>query len=89
MQKNVNATANGVKINFLGEVKKEQIVKMVQNCATGQCECMSDETKKKIQNMEVGGNDGDVSLELTGEVSKEEIEAALARSKVLNKKVDK
>ena len=84
MQKNVNATANGVKINFLGEVKKEQIVKMVQNCATGQCECMSDETKKKIQSMEVGGKDGDVSLELTGEVSKEEIEAALAKSKVLN-----
>ncbi len=88
MQKNVNATANGVKINFLGEVKKEQIVKMVQNCATGQCECMSDETKKKIQAMEVSGNDGDVSLELTGEVSKEEIEAALSRSKVLNKDID-
>ena len=84
MKKNVNTTDNGVKISFTGEVKKQNIVKMVENCATGQCECMSDETKKKIQNMEVSGNDGDVSLALTGDVSKEEIEAALAKSKVLN-----
>ncbi len=89
MQKDVQQTQSGVKINFLGEVKKEQIVKMVQNCATGQCECMSSETKKKIQDMQVGGSDGDVSLELKGEVSKEEIEAALARSKVLNKEAVK
>jgi len=84
MEKNVNTTDNGVKISFTGEVKKQNIVKMVENCATGQCECMSDETKKKIQNMEVSGYDGDVSLALTGDVSKEEIEAALAKSKVLN-----
>lgn len=84
MEKNVNTTDNGVKISFTGEVKKQNIIKMVENCATGQCECMSDETKKKIQNMEVGGSDGDVSLALTGDVSKEEIEAALAKSKVLN-----
>ena len=84
MQKNVNTTNTGVKISFTGEVKKQNIVKMVENCTTGQCECMSDETKKKIQNMEVSGNDGDVSLALTGDVSKEEIEAALAKSKVLN-----
>jgi len=34
--------------------------------------------------MEVSGKDGEVNLELSGEVSKEEIEAALAKSKVLN-----
>ena len=84
MQKNVNTTNTGVKISFTGEVKKQNIVKMVENCATGQCECMSDETKKKIQNMEVSGNDGEVALDLTGDVSKEEIEAALAKSKLLN-----
>jgi hypothetical protein len=84
MNKNVLKTDSGVKISFTGEVKKQNIVKMVENCATGQCECMSDETKKKIQNMEVSGNDGEVSLELSGDVSKEEIEAALAKSKVLN-----
>ena len=84
INKKVNATQTGVKISFTGEVKKENIVKMVENCATGQCECMSDATKKKIQNMEVKGEDGAVELELTGEIEKEEIEAALQRSKVLN-----
>ncbi len=84
MQKKVNQTQNGVKIAFSGEVKKQNIVKMVENCATGQCECMSDETKAKIKNMEVSGKDGDVALDLSGDISTEEIEAALAKSKVLN-----
>lgn len=84
MDKNVSQTNQGIKINFTGAVEKQNIVKMVENCATGQCECMSDETKKKIKNMEVTGKDGDVALDLSGDVSKEEIEAALAKSKVLN-----
>ncbi len=84
MKKEVSKTGSGVKIAFQGEVKKQNIVRMVQNCQSGQCECMSDETKKKITAMEVGGSDGDVSLELSGDVDTREIEAALARSKVLN-----
>ena len=84
MNKNVLKTNQGVKISFTGAVEKQSIVKMVENCATGQCECMSDETKAKIKNMEVSGKDGDVALELSGDVSKEEIEAALERSKVIN-----
>ncbi len=86
MKKDVFKTDSGVKIAFSGVVAKQQIIKMVENCATGQCECMSDETKKKITDMQVDGVDGEVSLKLTGDVAKEEIEAALARSKVLNGK---
>jgi len=85
MKKSVFKTNKGVKINFTGVVAKEQINKMVQNCATGQCECMSDDTKKKIKDMKVDGEDGNVELNLSGDVSKEEIEEALQRSKVLNK----
>jgi len=85
MNKNVFNTNAGVKISFTGVVAKQQIIKMVENCATGQCECMSDETKKKITDMQVEGKDGDVELKLTGDVSKEEIEKALQKSKVLNK----
>jgi len=84
MNKNVLKTNKGLKISFTGEVEKQNIVEMVENCAAGQCECMSDETKKKIMNMEVSGKDGNVALDLSGDVSKEEIEAALARSKVVN-----
>ena len=84
MEKNVLKTGDGVKISFTGAVEKQNIVKMVENCATGQCECMSDETKKKITEMKVSGEDGNVKLDLSGEISKEEIEAAIAKSKVLN-----
>ena len=84
MDKNVSKTNQGININFSGAVEKLNIVKMVENCATGQCECMSDETKNKITNMVFSGKDGDVALDLSGNVSKEEIEAALAKSKVLN-----
>ncbi len=85
MKKNVFKTTEGVKIQFSGAVAKEQIVKMVKNCATGQCECMSENTKKKIDDMQVDGKDGDVKLHLKGDISKEEIETALSKSKVLNK----
>jgi len=84
MNKNVFKTGKGVKISFTGAVEKQNILKMVENCATGSCECMTDETKEKITNMQVSGKDGDVNLDLTGDVTKEEIEAALARSKVIN-----
>jgi hypothetical protein len=84
MKKEVRATKGGVKIAFRGEVKKEKIVRMVENCATGRCECMSDETKGRISAMEVKGEDGDVELELTGDIAEEEIEAALRRSRVLD-----
>lgn len=84
MQKKVNSTKDGVNISFTGEVKKENIVTMVRNCQTGQCECMSNETKKKIKDMQVSGEDGGVNLTLSGEIKKEEIEAALAKSKVIN-----
>jgi len=84
VKKEVKVTQNGVKIEFMGEVKVEKIVKMVQNCATGECECMSSDVKSRVKNMEVKGEDGEVTLELTGEVAKEEIEEALKRSKVLN-----
>ena len=84
MKKNVNVIPNGVNISFSGNVKKQNIVTMVENCQTGACECMSDETKKKIEGMEVTGQDGEVSLALSGDISKEEIEVALAKSKVIN-----
>jgi len=86
MKKNVFKTGEGVKINFTGVVQKQQIVKMVENCSTGACECMNDETKKKITNMQVDGIDGDVELKLSGDISEDEIKKALAKSKVLNTK---
>ncbi len=84
MKREVESTLNGVKIKFEEGIKKESIVKMVQNCAEGRCECMSEDTKKRIKDMSVGGEEGSVELELTGDIEKSEIEEALKRSKVLN-----
>jgi len=84
MHKEVKKTGSGVKISFTGAVKKQNIVSMIENCATGNCDCMSDTTKSKIKNMSVSGKDGDVSLKLDGAISTQEIEDALAKSKVIN-----
>ncbi|MBL0722069.1 MAG: arsenate reductase ArsC [Sulfurovum sp.] len=84
MKKNVFKTNTGVQISFAGIAKKEQIFKMVENCSQGKCECMSDETKKKITNMEVEDVDGDIKLNLSGDIQKGDIETALAKSKILN-----
>ena len=83
MKKNVEKTQNGVSIKFQGVVQKQNIVKMVENCSTGKCDCMSERTKAKIKGMDVKGEDGDVSLNLDGEVTKQEIEAALKKSKLV------
>ena len=37
MNKKVNATGFGVNISFSGEVKKQNIVTMVENCSIGAC----------------------------------------------------
>jgi len=84
MNKFVNKIDNGVKISFTGAVKKQNIVSMIENCSSGKCECMSDETKSKIKNMSVSGRDGDVELKLDGDISTQEIEEALAKSKEIN-----
>ena len=83
MEKKVFKTGSGVKIYFTGAVAKQIFVTMVENCSTGACECMSDETKSKITNMQVEGQDGNVELQLDGDVSIQEIQDALAKSKVL------
>ncbi len=84
IKKEVKKTQAGVSIDFSGAIAKDTVFTMVQNCATGKCECMSDETKKKVEDMVVSGEDGAVTLELKGKVSEEEIKEALSRSKVVN-----
>lgn len=84
IKKDVTKTQSGVNISFSGAISKDTVFTMVQNCTTGKCACMSDATKEKIKNMQVSGKDGDVTLKLEGDVTKEEIKEALSRSKVVN-----
>ena len=78
----VEQKEGGVQIKFKG-VPASVVFTMVQNCSEGKCECMSEETKKKIEGMQIDENSDDVSLHIKGDIKKEEIEAALKRSKVL------
>ena len=83
--KNIFKTGEGIKVAFSGAITKESVEKMVENCATGSCECMSDSSKAKIEDMQVSGIDGDVSITMVGEsLTKEEIVAAVQRSKVID-----
>ena len=84
MKRDVKAIKDGVTVTFSKGIKKEQIIKMVQNCQSGACECMSQNSKEKIKDMQVEGKDGLVKLNLKGTITKSEIEEALAKSKVLN-----
>lgn len=83
MQKDIKETDKGVTISFSGDVQKSSIIKMVENCKTGQCGCMSEESKSKIEDMEVDGKDGKVELNLKGTISKEEVQTAMKNSKIV------
>ncbi len=85
MKQQITELKDGVNIHFNTEIKKEKIILMVENCKQGQCECMSQETKQKITNMQVNGEDGKVELRLSGDISTSEVKQALSKSKVLNK----
>lgn len=73
-----------IRVAFTGEIEKQNIVSMVERCQGGQCDCMSDESKKKIEGLEVSGEDGDVTLTISGDLDVEEIEAALKKSPLIN-----
>lgn len=81
--KEVTKIDNGVKISFKGQIQKDTIFSMVQNCQQGNCECMSPEMKAKIEDMSISGDDGDVELKLVGDITTKEVKEALSKSKVV------
>lgn len=82
-QANVLKQSDGVKITFSGDVAKQNVVEMVQRCQSGQCDCMSDEAKKKVTDMSVTGEDGNIELEIKGDVDAKEIELAVSKSPLI------
>jgi len=83
MKNEIKKTTNGVKIFFTKDINKNKIEKMVENCSTGKCGCMNDTTKEKISKMKVNGKDGKVELILDGEITVQEIEKAISKSKII------
>ena len=79
----VTAQKDGVKITFSGAVEKQNVVEMVERCQTGKCDCMSDESKKKIEGMQITGTDGDVELSIKGNLDVNEIRDAVSKSPLI------
>ncbi len=79
----VTAQHNGVKITFSGAVAKQNVVEMVERCQTGKCDCMSDESKEKIKDMSISGEDGNVELSIEGDLDVKEIQKAVSKSPLI------
>ncbi|MEJ5172097.1 MAG: hypothetical protein WHT47_00085 [Hydrogenothermaceae bacterium] len=77
----VKKTGEGVLIEVNdSEVSKEKLEEMITSCQTGRCDCMTEETKKKITFIELRFTDGKPAIQIKGDVSKEEIESAMSKS---------
>ena len=78
----VKSTEEGVVIEVIDEtVDTNKVKEVVENCKTGKCDCMSEETKQKITFMDFRVKDGKPVIEIKGNVSEEEIKEAVSRSK--------
>ncbi|QOY53607.1 hypothetical protein HUE87_06685 [Candidatus Sulfurimonas marisnigri] len=81
---NVEVQKDGVKITFSGAVEKKNVVEMVERCQSGKCECMIQETKEKIKNMQVSGEDGNIELMLQGDdIDASEVKRAISNSPLI------
>ncbi len=78
----VKSTEEGVIIEvFDATVDTEKVKEVVENCQTGKCDCMSEETKAKVTFMDFKVENGKPVIEIKGAVSEEEIKKAINRSK--------
>lgn len=82
-QAKVTSYEDGVKIKFSGAVKKKSVIEMVEKCKTGKCDCMSDESKEKIKDMDITGADGNIELKISGNIDIEEIKTAVSKSPLI------
>lgn len=68
----------GVEVRVQGDVEKGKIEEMVEKCSTGTQSCCDPDFFSKVNSIKVSGQDGDVSIHVSGnEVTKEMIEANL------------
>ncbi len=78
----VKSTEEGVIIEVIdATVDTEKVKEVVENCQTGKCDCMSEETKAKVTFMDFKVENGKPVIEIKGAVSEEEIKKAINRSK--------
>ena len=78
----VKKSDDGVKIEINSSQKADldAVQGMVENCATGACDCMKPETKEKVQGMEFRTVEGKSAIYIKGDISVEEIHETMDRS---------
>jgi len=76
----VQKTEGGVAVHIDRSVEVEKVSAMVENCQTGQCDCMSDQTKAKVTGMAVRQGENGTEIHIAGDLTPEEIAEAMARS---------
>ncbi|MEA1917580.1 MAG: hypothetical protein U9N42_08700 [Campylobacterota bacterium] len=82
----VTKTSDGVKIDFTSNVNADTLKTMVFNCQNGKCDCMSDETKSKIEGMSIDESEGQLTLNIQSEeLETKDIKEALGKSTIINK----
>jgi hypothetical protein len=81
----VKQTQEGVKIDIVEDVDPSKVEQIVENCKAGRCECMSDEMKAKVSFMNFKKENGKLSIEIKGNVTKDDIKASMEKSKVIVK----
>ena len=80
---NVNKLSTGVNITFSSGIEKVKVFEMVERCQNGHCDCMSDDTKKKIEKITLKDEEN-LSIQVDGtSIEKKEIEEALKNSPLL------
>lgn len=78
----VKQDKDGVVVQVVDEgIALEKVEEIVNNCKTGQCDCMSEATKQKVEFIHVKLIGGKPAIEIKGDVSKQEIEEAISKSK--------
>ncbi len=78
----VKKTEDGVVIEVKdSSVEAEKVKEIVENCQTGKCDCMSEETKQKVKFMDFRAENGKIAIEIKGDLTEEEIKEAMNRSK--------
>jgi hypothetical protein len=64
---------NGVDINVTGEVERQKVDAMLEQCNAGACSCCGPEFIEQLDGIGVEGQDGDVTIHVRGSVSKDVI----------------
>ncbi|WP_457625310.1 hypothetical protein [Persephonella sp.] len=78
----VKKTEDGIIIEVIDEtVETEKIKEIIENCRTGKCDCIPEETKHKVTFMDFKTENGKAAIEIKGDLTEEEIKEAMSKSK--------